>query len=152
MQLESKSRERFLPGLLKIKNKVGLRDLFLFASVLMVSAAASFLYQQPEEGLKSLELQGEVNSSNSIQKINFHNETASIMLEEGEKAEFYIDLDSDGSADIKLEGLVRDGNARKDSRILDYRSGAYLLKFRYSDNSSKTDDAWLSVSSITLLG
>ena len=74
--------------------------------------------------------------------IRFYNESAELMVEQSPEADFYIDLNRDGSADIQLN-LDQDGKIRNDSRILDYRSGSYLLKFTYSDNANQPEDHWL---------
>ena len=127
------------------------RDAGIFVSVLLISAGAAFLYQQYEPGSdRGVELSGEVNASRNTQTIDFYNETAQLMVEQGDNATFYIDMDSDGSADITLD-TVHDGEVRQEARILDYRSGAYLLEFTYSDNASKSGDEWLRPSRITLL-
>jgi|GEM_PF-1613352 hypothetical protein len=126
-------------------------DFAVFFLVLIISAAASFTYlsAQEEDG-ENVDLSGEINSTENQKVISFYNESAELMVEQSPKADFYIDLDRDGSADIQLN-LDHDGKIRKDSRILDYRSGSYLLKFTYSDDANQTEDHWLRPTEIKLL-
>ncbi|EGQ43685.1 MAG: hypothetical protein J07AB43_16760 [Candidatus Nanosalina sp. J07AB43] len=126
-------------------------DFAVFFLVLIISAAASFTYlsAQEEDG-ENVDLSGEINSTENQKVISFYNESAELMVEQSPKADFYIDLDRDGSADIQLN-LDQDGKIRKDSRILDYRSGSYLLKFTYSDDANQTEDHWLRPTEIKLL-
>jgi hypothetical protein len=127
-------------------------DFALFLLALTFSAAASFAYFsfQQEADDDSVVLSGEINSTENQKVIRFYNESAELMVEQSPEADFYIDLNRDGSADIQLN-LDQDGKIRKDSRILDYRSGSYLLKFTYSDNANQTEDHWLRPTEIKLL-
>jgi hypothetical protein len=127
-------------------------DFAVFFLALIVSAAASFAYfsVQQEADDDGVVLSGEINSTENQKVIRFYNESAELMVEQSPEADFYIDLDRDGSADIQLN-LDQDGKIRKDSRILDYKSGSYLLKFTYSDNANETEDHWLRPTEIKLL-
>ncbi|NMJ77215.1 hypothetical protein GLU64_02285 [Nanohaloarchaea archaeon] len=127
-------------------------DFALFLLALTFSAAASFVYfsVQQEADDDGVVLSGEINSTENQKVIRFYNESAELMVEQSPEADFYIDLNRDGSADIQLN-LDHDGKIRKDSRILDYRSGSYLLKFTYSDNANETEDHWLRPTEIKLL-
>ena len=127
-------------------------DFALFLLALTFSAAASFAYftDQQEADDDGVVLSGEINSTENQKVIRFYNESAELMVEQSPEADFYIDLNRDGSADIQLN-LDQDGKIRKDSRILDYRSGSYLLKFTYSDNANQTEDHWLRPTEVKLL-
>jgi hypothetical protein len=127
-------------------------DFAVFLLALAFSAAASFAYFsfQQEADDDGVVLSGEINSTENQKVISFYNESAELMVEQSPEADFYIDLNRDGSADIQLN-LDQDGKIRKDSRILDYRSGSYLLKFTYSDNANQTEDHWLRPTEIKLL-
>ena len=129
-----------------------LKYLTVFTAVFSVAAAGVFIYQAQDTQTQKIDFSGEINSSENEMVLEFFNETAEIIMEQSDKSRFYIDLDIDGSADIRLDKLIHDGNARKDSIIFDYRSGAYLLEFRYSEDANRTEDGWLRPLKITKLG
>ena len=128
-------------------------DAVLFLSVAVVSAVlvfSAFNIGTGQEEDDKVMFSGEINSSENQMVVDFYNESAELIVEQSPEARFYIDLNRDGSADIEL-GLNHDGTIRKQSKILDYRSGAYLFEFTYNDDANKTEDHWLRPESMKIL-
>lgn len=136
----------------KVKAGKTAKYVSVFLAVFLISALVSFTYQGQDRETDSISFSGEINGSENEMILEFFNETVEITMEKSDKSRFYIDMDSDGSADIRLDKLTHDGNARKDSVMLDYRSGVYLFEFRYSEDANRTDDGWLRPLKITRLG
>lgn len=84
-----------------------------------------------------------VGEGNDITTVEFDDRSMDLFHEDGEEASFYMDLDQDGSADIQLEDLERDGQIHSMTKVVDVEGKAYRLYFRYKDSSEERGDAQL---------
>lgn len=82
-------------------------------------------------------------NDNDIVTVSFDNRTLDLMHESTPAAKFYIDKDRDGSFDIRMDGLTRDGEVNNETRIVTFNNTDYRFYFRYSDSPDVRGDAWL---------
>ncbi|MBC5793273.1 MAG: hypothetical protein H8Z69_04545 [Nanohaloarchaea archaeon] len=126
------------------------RDLVLLASIFVLATGAGALIGQsfqsePVEQRYSKLLDVRVNSSTQVATASFDNRSINLMYESSDKAGMYIDVNRDGSFDKRLNGLVRDGEEHTKVELLGLDSDGYMLYFRYSDNSSVSEDGSLEL-------
>lgn len=126
------------------------RDYLTGLAVLIMSASAAFgmgsLYfgdQQPRHYSKTLN--ATVNADQPTRTVEFDNHSIQLMFEDRETARMYIDKDNDGSFDIELEDLERNGEIHSVTELVTLGNTSYRLHFRYKDNDSVRDDAWLTL-------
>lgn len=86
-----------------------------------------------------------VGKSQDLATAEFNGEKIDLMYENTRKAKFYIDLDRDGSFEIKLDGLTRNAKVQQTTETVNIGDTNYRLYFRYSDDPGKKGDAWLEM-------
>ena len=85
-------------------------------------------------------------SDDSIVTAEFDNKSLNLMHEDSQEARFYVDLDQDGSFDIELKDLTRDGNVHRTTEIVTLGGTNYRLYFRYKDSDNESDTTFDGVS------
>ena len=126
------------------------RDYLIAASLLIVSTSVFFgtgslVFQEQSPEKYSEMFNVTVDSDNSVNSVNFDNRSLQLMFESGERARMYIDRDMDGSFDVELTDLERNGDTNTFTSLITYDSTSYRLHFKYSDNSSVEGDAFLNL-------
>lgn len=120
----------------------------------LVGFYVGFLYE-PANGndaeQKYKELNVTVGKGEDIQTAEFYNQSIDIFHEDGERATFYLDLDQDGSADETLQ-ITHDGEEHVITDIVTLGQKDYRLYFRYRDNATVRDDAYLTLYRAEQLG
>ena len=138
-----------------LKNSLNAEDLVLGLALFLVAGVFSFSAVQDRYTIWLTEKEDigfEVNSSSEIAEVGFFNHSVDLLMEDSANSTFYLDIDRDGSADEGLDGLVRDGKIHRASKLVDFRDGVYRLYFRYQDDGSEEDDAWMQVYRAERLG
>lgn len=126
------------------------RDYLVGFAVLVVSAsiafgAGSLFFDNKEPQRYSDFLNATVNAEQSKQIVGFDNNTLQLMFENRQKARMYIDTDVDGSFDIELTDIVRDGEEHTLTQIVTYNSTSYRLTFKYREDKNSSEDDYLTL-------
>lgn len=126
------------------------REYLIGASIFIISTAVAFgmgsLFFDGQQSQKYSELfNATVDFDQSAETIEFNNQSLQLMFENRQQARMYIDTDVDGSFDIELTDLVRDGEEHTVTQLVKYGSTSYRLHFRYSDNENVTGDGFLTL-------
>lgn len=112
--------------------------------VLLVSAGVGFSLGTPE--LRSSAYRENVdftaNASNPIEEVIFDERSMSIIVQPGQKASFFINVN--GTVE-PLEGLQHDGEVHELRKFVTLEGKMYLLNLRYSDDSEEKGDEWLKL-------
>lgn len=126
------------------------REYIIGASLLVISislgfGAGSIFFesQQPQRYSGIFDIT--VDSDQSTKTVEFDNQSLQLMFESRQQARMYIDTDVDGSFDIELTDLVRDGNQHTATELVTYDNTSYRLHFRYSDDENVADDGFLTL-------
>lgn len=126
------------------------RDYLVGFAVLVVSAsiafgASSLFFDNKEPQRYSDFLNATVNAEQSKQIVGFDNNTLQLMFENRQKARMYIDTDVDGSFDIELTDIVRDGKEHTLTQIVTYNSTSYRLTFKYREDKNSSENDYLTL-------
>lgn len=125
------------------------RDILTAIGILVLSVAVGFgmgleFSQDSQEKFTSFP-DVRVDSTSQVQKLDFDNHSLDLMFEDRDEADFYIDKDRDGSFDIELENLTQDGEEREAVQVVTFGTKSYRIFYRYRDNISISEDAYLEV-------
>jgi hypothetical protein len=105
----------------------------------------AFSANDPASSLYTSSMDVTVDSETDIATAEFDGQSIDLMHEDSQSARFYLDLDRDGSFDIELEGLTRDGETHRYNRTVTLDRTNYRLHFRYQDDAGEADDSWLEL-------
>jgi hypothetical protein len=125
------------------------REYLISLSILLISTSAAFgvgsLFFNDQPQRYSELFNTTVGSDQPVKTVDFDNQSLQLMFESGQKARMYIDTDKDGSFDIELRDLVRDGEKHTLTQLVTYSSTSYRLYFRYSDDKNLSGDGFLTL-------
>lgn len=126
------------------------REYIIGVSLLVVSTSLAFgagsIFfdnQQPQRYSEIFDIT--VDSDQSTETVEFDNQSLQLMFESRQKARMYIDTDVDGSFDIELTDLVRDGDRYTITELVTFENTSYRLHFRYGDNEDIENDGFLTL-------
>lgn len=125
------------------------REYLIGLAILLISTSAAFgagsffFNDQPERYSNLFNIT--VDSDQPVKTVDFDNQSLQLMFESGQEARMYIDTDRDGSFDIELLDVVRDGEKHTITQLVTYKSTSYRLYFRYSDDKDLSGDGFLSL-------
>lgn len=84
-----------------------------------------------------------VHDSKDIATAEFDDRSIDIIHGSGSNMTFYLDLDQDGSVDVEIDDLQRDGQTHEDTKEVDIENKTYRLHYRYRDSAEEEGDAQL---------
>ena len=88
------------------------------------------------------------NATNPIEEVRFDDRNMSLIVQPGEKADFFIESNENVEP---IEGLIHDGDIREGTDFVTLEGNMYLLNFRYTDNPDENGDEWITLYRITEL-
>lgn len=121
------------------------------ALVFLAAVVTGFALGSPEEKAASTyreDVSYTANASNPIEEVRFDDRNISLMVQSGEKAQFFIEADNEVEP---IQGLKHDGNINEYSDFITLEEDMYLLNFRYRDDSEASEDEWITLYRITKL-
>jgi len=86
-----------------------------------------------------------VDGDQNVREVSFDNRSLDLMYEDSTEAGMYIDLNQDGSFDLELEDLERNGEVRETTQVVTFDTESYTLYFRYMDDSSRSGEGFLKL-------
>ncbi len=147
--------------LLSVSSLKELEDMFVVmerktvlvsVAVFLVSAAVGFTAGSPSEGESFPGYREDVdftaNASNPIEEVRFDDRNMSLIVQPGDEAEFFIEVDNQVEP---LEGIRHDGNINELTDFVTLEGNMYLLNFRYTDDPEASGDEWITLYRITEL-
>jgi hypothetical protein len=121
-------------------------------AVFVVSAAVGFTAgSSPQEATSSVyreDVDFTANASNPIEEVRFDDRNMSLIVQPGEEAQFFIEVDNQVEP---LEGTRHDGNINDLTDFVTLEGNMYLLNFRYTDDPDSSGDEWITLYRITEL-
>ncbi len=121
-------------------------------AVFVFSAAAGFTAgSSPQEATSSVyreDVDFTANASNPIEEVRFDDRNMSLIVQPGEEAQFFIEVDNQVEP---LEGTRHDGNINDLTDFVTLEGNMYLLNFRYTDDPDSSGDEWITLYRITEL-
>lgn len=121
-------------------------------AVFLVSAAVGFTAgSTPQEAASSAyreDVDFTANASNPIEEVRFDDRNMSLIVQPGEEAQFFIEVDNQVEP---LEGIRHDGNINELTDFVTLEGKMYLLNFRYTDDPNSSGDEWITLYRITEL-
>jgi hypothetical protein len=121
-------------------------------AVFVVSAAVGFTAgSSPQEATSSVyreDVDFTANASNPIEEVRFDDRNMSLIVQPGEEAQFFIEVDNQVEP---LEGTRHDGNINELTDFVTLEGNMYLLNFRYTDDPDSSGDEWITLYRITEL-
>lgn len=126
------------------------KTVLVSVAVFLVSAAVGFTAgSMPQETASSAyreDVDFTANASNPIEEVRFDERNMSLVVQPGEEAEFFIEVDDQIEP---LEGIKHDGNINELTDFVTLEGEMYLLNFRYTDDPEKSGDEWIKLYRIT---
>lgn len=128
------------------------KTVFVSLAVFLVSAAVGFTAGSPAQEKGSSMFREDVdftaNASNPIEGVRFDDRNISLIVQPGEEAEFFIEVDNQVEP---LEGIRHDGKINELTDFVTVEGKMYLLNFRYTDDPEASGDEWITLYRITEL-
>ncbi len=126
------------------------QTLLIGAAVFVIATAAGFLGTQHVQGTDQPEkfrslVNATVDADQNIRTVEFDGQSLDLMYEDSSEAGMYIDLDQDGSFDIELENLTRNGEVRETTQIVTFGNKSYNLYIRYKDDRDEEGEGFMRV-------
>lgn len=116
------------------------RQYLQLGGLLVMAFVAGFLVaEQLQNQHERLDIDEELNASQSLVTVEFYSNSVDFMMERGEEAQFYLDRDRDGSADERMD-VERDGEVHQDVMLLDHPDNIYRVFYRYKISD---EEAWM---------
>lgn len=128
------------------------KTVLVSVAVFLVSAAVGFTAgSTPQEAASSAyreDVDFTANASNPIEEVRFDDRNMSLIVQPGEEAQFFIEVDNQVEP---LEGIRHDGNINELTDFVTLEGKMYLLNFRYTDDPNSSGDEWITLYRITEL-
>ncbi|WP_414837286.1 hypothetical protein ACK3SF_03395 [Candidatus Nanosalina sp. VS9-1] len=122
------------------------KEKYIYILVIFLAAALTGFIagENFQNGTETISIDAEINSSNSVETVEFFNHSVDFMVEDGTNSTFYMDKNRDGSADQTFD-TESDGEIHQNNVLVDYPENVYRITYRYQDSPEIEDDGWMEI-------